>query len=293
MSQDRTSPEASSTKRALRALQEMQVRLAELEGQARDPIAIVGMGCRFPGARHLDAFWEMLENGRDGITEVPPDRWDINSLYHPDSSVPGTVMTRWGGFLDELDQFDAQFFGISPREAPHVDPRQRLMLEVVWEALEDAGIPPDNLAGTDTGVFFGVLTNDYDQLVSKDLTRFQVYTGIGTANSIVANRISYFLDLHGPSLVIDTACSGSLLATDLACRSLRAGQTSLAIAGGVAVNLQPNGEIFFSRAGSLSKEGKCRTFDSGANGMIRSEGAGVVVLKPFHARLLMAIACMP
>ena len=166
--------EGSAAKRALRALQEMQARLAELEGRVREPVAIVGMGCRFPGAPDLDSFWQMLVEGRSGVGEVPADRWDINALYHPDPGIAGRVMTRFGGFLDGLDEFDAHFFGISPREAPHVDPRQRLMLEIVWEALEDAGIPPDSIAGSDTGVYFGVLTNDYDQLISEDLSRFEV-----------------------------------------------------------------------------------------------------------------------
>lgn len=270
----------STTKRALRALQEIEAKLAALEAGRREPIAIVGMGCRLPGAKNLAAFWQLLCEGRDAIREVPPERWDINAYYDPDSRVGGKVASRWGGFLEGVEWFDAQFFGISPREAPYVDPRQRLMLEVCWEALEDAGIAPDSLAGSSTGVYVATLSNDYDSIVSQDYTLINSFTGTGTANSIVANRISYFLDLRGPSLVLDTACSGSLLAIDLACRSLRSGETTLALAGGVGVNLLPKCDIFFSSAGALSPDGRCQAFDRRANGIVRGEGAGVVVLKP-------------
>jgi myxalamid-type polyketide synthase MxaE and MxaD len=254
--------------------------------QQLEPIAIVGMGCRYPGAEGLSAFWDLLIQGRDAVKEVPPERWDVNAYYHPDPNAAGKIKGRCGGFLDQVDRFDAAFFGISPREAPHVDPRQRLMLEVAWETLEDAGIPPERLAGSRTGVYVATLTNDYDQQISRDLTRFEVYTGIGTANSIVANRISYFFDLRGPSLVVDTACSGSLVAIHLACQALRAGETGLALAGGVSVNLLPSGDVFFSRAGSLSPDGRCKPFDAAANGMVRGEGAGLVALK----RLSQALA---
>ncbi len=184
-----------------------------------------------------------------------------------------------GGFLEDLDRFDASFFGISPREAPHIDPRQRKVLEVAWEALEDAGMPPPSLAGSATGVYMATLSNDYDMMISQNYSRISAATGAGTANSIIANRLSYVLDLHGPSLALDTACSGSLLAIELACRSLRAGETSLAITGGVSINLLPKADMFFSRAGALSPVGRCKTFDSAADGIVRSEGVGVVVLK--------------
>ncbi|HZT33354.1 MAG TPA: type I polyketide synthase [Bryobacteraceae bacterium] len=245
----------------------------------REPIAIIGMGCRYPGAPGLAQFWDLLIEGRDAVKEVPPERWDVNAYYHPDQNAAGKIKARCGGFLDEVDRFDAAFFGISPREAPHVDPRQRLMLEVAWETLEDAGIPPEQLAGSRTGVYIATLTNDYDQLISRDLTRFQIYTGIGTANSIVANRVSYFFDLRGPSLAVDTACSGSLVAIHLACLGLRAGETEMALAGGVSLNLLPSGDVFFSRAGSLAPDGRSKPFDASANGMVRGEGAGLVALK--------------
>jgi myxalamid-type polyketide synthase MxaE and MxaD len=244
-----------------------------------EPIAIVGMGCRYPGADGLDAFWDLLRHGRDAVTEVPASRWDVDAFYDPDPAAPGKMASRWAGVIDRLDEFDAAFFGISPREAPHVDPRQRLALEVAWEALEDAKIPPDSLAGTRTGVFMATLTNDYDHLLFNDLHRADAYSGAGTANSIVANRISYFLDLRGPSLALDTACSGSLIAVHLACESLRRGESTLALAGGVNVNLMPKSNVFFSKAGALSPNGRCRTFDRSADGMVRSDGAGIVVLK--------------
>jgi acyl transferase domain-containing protein/NAD(P)-dependent dehydrogenase (short-subunit alcohol dehydrogenase family)/acyl carrier protein len=249
------------------------------QAAATEPIAIIGMGCRFPGIHGPDEYWNVLTQGIDVISEVPRGRWDIQALYHPDASRAGKIASRFGGFLNHLEEFDAAFFSISPREAPHVDPRQRVMLEIAWEALEDAAIPPTSLAGSKTGVFAATLTSDYDQILSRDIRLFQVYSGTGTANSIIANRISYFLDLHGPSITLDTACSGSLVAVDLACKSLRAGESDIALAGGIAINLLPNGDVFFSRAGSLSPDGRCHTFDSNANGIVRSEGAGIVVLK--------------
>ena len=234
------------------------------------PVAVIGLACRFPGAASPDKFWRLLHEGEDAITSAPPDRWRPGGLG---------AAGRFGGFLHGIDRFDAAFFGISPREAPHVDPRQRLVLELAWEALEDAGIPPDSLAGSDAGVLIAVLSNDYDQLLFRDLDRVDAYSGPGTANSIVANRVSYALDLHGPSLVVDTACSGSLVALHLACQSIRSGESHVALAGGVSINLLPHGDMFFAAAGGLSPDGRCRTFDAAANGIVRSEGAGLVVLK--------------
>jgi len=197
-----------------------------------EPIAIIGIGCRFPGAKGPRAFWRLLCEGVDAITEIPRSRWDINTLYSPDQAAPGKMVTRRGGFLEDLDRFDANFFGISPREAVHIDPRQRLTLELAWEALEDAGIPPDSLAGSETGVFIATLSGDYSEILFDDLSRVDAYSGPGTANSVIANRLSYFFDLRGPSLALDTACSGSLVAIHLACQSLRAGESSMALAGG-------------------------------------------------------------
>lgn len=269
----------SLVKRALLAIRTLQAELASAKEGPNEPVAIIGMSCRYPGGENPEAFWSLLVHGEDAISEVPRERWDIDTLYDPDAFRPGTVVSRKGGFLEHLDRFDASFFGISPREAPHVDPRQRILLEISWEALEHAGISPDSLAGTPAGVFVASLTNDYDHLLFQDLQRAEAYSGAGTANSILANRLSYFLDLRGPSMVVDTACSGSLIAIHLACESLRRGESSLALAGGVNVNLMPKSNVFFSRAGALSPHGRCATFDKDADGMVRSDGAGIVVLK--------------
>lgn len=271
----------SPVKQALVALRELQARL----DARNEPVAIIGMACRYPGADSVRDLWRMLLDRTDAITEVPPERWDIHRLYDSDPAAPGKVTSRKGGFLRRIDEFDPAFFGISPREAPHVDPRQRVMLEIAWEALEDAGIPPDSLAGSATGVFVATLTNDYDHVLFEDLYRVEAYSGAGTANSVVANRISYFLDLHGPSMALDTACSGSLLAVHLACESLRNGESTLALAGGVSINLLPKSNVFFSRAGALSPNGRCKTFDRDANGIVRSDGAGIVVLKLLSSAL--------
>ena len=246
----------------------------------KEPIAIIGMACRYPGAESPEALWQLLCDGTDPITEVPPERWDINKYYHPKPSTPGKIMSRYAGFLENLEKFDAQFFGISPREAPHIDPRQRVMLEVAWEALEDAGIPPNSLAGSKTSVYVSTLRNDYGSLINDHSAAVRIYTGPGTANSVVANRLSYVLDLRGSSIALDTACSGSLVALNLAHRSLQSGESTLALVGGISINLLPRGDLFFSQAGALASDGRCKTFDHRANGIVRSEGAGMIVLKP-------------
>jgi acyl transferase domain-containing protein/acyl-CoA synthetase (AMP-forming)/AMP-acid ligase II/acyl carrier protein len=254
-------------------------------GVADEPIAIVGIGCRFPGADGPAAFWRLLSGGVDAISEVPPDRWDADAFYDPDPSVPGTAVTRQGGFLREVDQFDHRFFAISPRESAQMDPQQRLLLEVAWEALEDAGQVPDRLAGSRTGVFVGISTNDYGYLRLGQPGLVDAYTGTGNALSIGANRLSYFFDFHGPSMAIDTACSSSLVGVDLACRSLRDGECSMALAGGVNVMLSPALSINFTKARLMAPDGRCKTFDAGADGYVRGEGAGVVVLKPLGKAL--------
>jgi acyl transferase domain-containing protein/acyl carrier protein len=266
-------------------LRKLRSELEAVEESGKEPIAIVGAGCRLPQAGDPRAFWRLLCEGGCVITEVPPERWDVGEYFDPDAKARGKISSRWGGFLEDLHSFDAAFFGISSREAPHVDPRQRLLLEVAWEALEDAGIPPHSLAGSRTGVYVATLTSDYDFCFNSDNTLRDSFTGAGTADSVVANRISYFLDLKGPSLTLDTACSGSLLTVELACRSLRLGETTLALAGGVSVNLLPAGDIFFSRAGALSPDGRCRSFDRDANGIVRGEGAGIVALKTLSRAL--------
>ncbi len=242
-----------------------------------EPIAIVGMGCRFPGAQNPEQFWQLICNGIDAITEVPGDRWDIEALYDPGN--PSKMNTRWGGFLEQVDQFDAQFFGIAPREAVYMDPQQRLLLEVAWEALEDAGQAVDQLAGSNTGVFVGISGSDYHQRLRNSYGEINAYMATGNAFSIAANRLSYLFDLRGPSMAIDTACSSSLVATHLACQSLRSGESNLALAGGVNLLLSPELTIILSQAQMMSADGRCKTFDARANGYVRGEGCGIVVLK--------------
>ncbi|WP_433227496.1 type I polyketide synthase [Actinomadura formosensis] len=250
-----------------------------------EPIAIIGMGCRFPRADGPDEFWRLLLDGVDAIREVPPDRWKADELYDADPAAPGKMITRWGGFLDDVDRFDREFFGISPREASAIDPQQRLLLEVAWEALEDAGQVVTALAGTDTGVFIGISSYDYALLQAPRLEGIDAYWGTGVALSVAANRISYMLDLRGPSLAVDTACSSSLVALHTACQSLWSGQSHLAIAGGVNMVLSPAFGINLTKAGVLAPDGRCKTFDASADGYVRGEGAGIVVLKPLERAL--------
>jgi phthiocerol/phenolphthiocerol synthesis type-I polyketide synthase C len=255
--------------------EERQVNEADAPTLSADePIAIIGIGCRFPGADDPAAFWRLLTEGRDAVGDIPPERWNPD----PDS-------VRRGGFLDHVDQFDAKFFNISPREAARIDPQQRLLLEVAWEALEDAGQPTERLAGSPTGVFVGVSTYDYGSIQFGRPDLIDAYSGTGGALSIAANRLSYALDLHGPSMAIDTACSSSLVAVHLACRSLRDGESTLAIAGGVNVILSPALGLNFSKATLMAADGRCKTFDAAADGYVRGEGAGVVILKPLSQAL--------
>ncbi|MBN8657042.1 MAG: AMP-binding protein, partial [Anaerolineae bacterium] len=244
----------------------------------REPIAIIGMSCRFPKAANPNAFWDLLRNGVDAISEVPADRWSVDEFYSSDSTA-GKVTSRWGGFLEDVDLFDTQFFGISPREATRMDPQQRLLLEVSWEALENAFISPASLAGTRTGVFVGISSNDYSRLQFDDAEKIDAYAGTGNAHSIAANRLSYFYDLRGPSMAIDTACSSSLVAAHLACQSLQNGESDLGVVGGVNLILTPELTITFSQARMLSPDGRCKTFDASADGYVRGEGCGVIILK--------------
>ena len=257
-------------------------RVREANGEA---IAIIGIGCRFPGAPDARAFWNLLRNAVDAIREVPADRFNLHDFYDPDPAAPGKIVTRWGGFIEHVDQFDAHFFGISPREAARMDPQQRLLLELTWEALEDAGQVREHLAGTPTGVFIGISNNDYGRIQFNDLDRIDAYAGTGNALSIAANRISYVFDFRGPSIALDTACSSSLVAVHQACDSLRSGESTLALAGGVNLILSPAITINFTKAGAMALDGRCKAFDARANGYVRSEGAGVVVLKPLSRAL--------
>ncbi|MGI2902856.1 beta-ketoacyl synthase N-terminal-like domain-containing protein [Tolypothrix sp. VBCCA 56010] len=244
-----------------------------------EPIAIIGTGCRFPGANNPESFWQLLRNGVDTITEVPKERWDIDTLYDPKPATPEKMNTRCGGFLEQVDQFEPSFFGISPREAEPMDPQQRLLLEVAWEALENAAIVPQKLAGSKTGVFIGICNADYHRLTYQDSSRINAHSGTGTAFSIAANRVSYVLDLRGPSVAIDTACSSSLVAVHFACQSLQNGESNLCLVGGVNLILSPEPSITFSQAHMMSADGRCKTFDASANGYVRGEGCGIVVLK--------------
>ncbi|MCI0394193.1 MAG: AMP-binding protein, partial [Chloroflexi bacterium] len=244
-----------------------------------EPIAVIGLGCRFPGAPDPDAFWQLLHDGVDAIREVPPDRWDVDAFYAAKDGVRGKMNTRWGGFLDQIDHFDPRFFGIAPREASRMDPQQRLLLEVAWEALENAGLIPGDLAESATGVFVGISSYDYSRLQFSDPGQIDAYAGTGNAHSIAANRLSYLLDLRGPSLAVDTACSSSLVAMHLAIQSLRNGESDLALAGGVNLLLAPELTITFSQARMMAADGRCKTFDARADGYVRGEGCGLVVLK--------------
>lgn len=243
-------------------------------------IAIIGMSCRFPGGvRSPEGLWELLKRGGDAITEVPPARWDMRAYYDPDPEKAGKTYSRWCGALSDVDQFDAAFFGIPPREAVSLDPQQRLLLEVSWEALERAGQPPDRLVGSASGVFVAIGGNDYGSLLQRGSSELDVYALTGNMTSMAAGRLSYLLGLNGPSLVVDTACSSSLVAVHLACQSLRSGECSLALAGGANLLLSPDGMVSASRLRALSPEGRCKTFDASADGFVRSEGCGIVVLK--------------
>ncbi len=240
-----------------------------------EPIAIVGMSCRFPGAVDPEAFWSLLTGAVDAVSERP-ERWARGGEARPEIA---RMTTMAGGFLDAIDTFDADFFGISPREAMHMDPQQRLLLEVAWEALERAGALGAADSGSRTGVFIGVSSNDYAQLMVRDGAALDAYVGTGTASSIAANRLSYQLDLRGPSLAVDTACSSSLVAVHLAVKSLRRGECDAALAGGVNLLLSPDPSVAFSHARMMAARGRCRTFDAGADGYVRGEGCGVLVLK--------------
>ncbi|NET03380.1 MAG: acyltransferase domain-containing protein [Symploca sp. SIO2B6] len=245
----------------------------------REPIAITGIGCRFPGANNPEQFWQLLRKGVDAITEIPTNRWEQDSIYAGNAHNCETVNKRVGGFIESVDLFDPHFFKISPREAASIDPQHRLLLEVAWEALEDAGQVPEQIAGSSTGVFVGVSSREYAQIVFNNPFD-NPYAVIGTNPSLAANRISYFFDFRGLSLGINTACSSSLVAVDLACRSLWRGDSSLALAGGVNLMLLPSATNSLAKAGMLSPTNRCKTFDASADGYVRGEGGGLVILKP-------------
>ena len=277
------------------ALMAKQVRADSRNVLAADPIAVVGMACRVPGADSPDQFWQLLCNGIDTVSTIPTDRWDANSWFNSDLSATAKSTTKSGAFLKQIDSFDADYFGILPREAERMDPQQRLFLEVAIEAIDDAGFPQERLRGSRAGVFVASIHNDYAQLQYNDPETIDLRTLTGTLHSVLANRLSYLLDLRGPSISIDTACSSSLVAIHLASQSLRLGETDIAIAGGVSLMIVPELMVAMSKVGFMSPDGRSKTFDASADGFGRGEGCGIVVLKRLsdavadHDRILAVI----
>jgi iturin family lipopeptide synthetase A len=272
----------SSSQRLLFVLQQAKTQLQAVEYQKHEPIAIIGMGCRFPGkANNPEAYWHLLQAGVDAITAIPSNRWDINTFYDHNPDTPGKMYTKYGAFLEEVDGFEPKFFNISPREAIAIDPQQRLLLEVSWEALENAGQATQQLQGSKTGIFIGIGSEDYSQLTinSGDFTRIDPHSSLGNARSIAAGRLAYIFGFQGPCLQLDTSCSSSLLAVHLACQSLRAKESNLALAGGVNLILSPETSIGLCKLKALSVDGHCKTFDAAADGYARGEGCGIIVLK--------------
>ncbi|MGW8956313.1 SDR family NAD(P)-dependent oxidoreductase [Paenibacillus sp. NPDC055715] len=256
-----------------------------IAGRDEDAVAIIGMSCRFPESENLQEYWDNLLAGKDMISQIPEDRWDWRKLYGDPVKETGKTNIKWGGFIKDVHHFDAAFFGISPREAELMDPQQRLFMETVWETIEDSGYKPSELWGSKTGVFVGATTSDYIELLKENRVPVEAHTSTGLFHSILANRISYYFNFHGPSEPVDTACSASLVAVSRAVESLKNGRCDLAIAGGVNVLLSPTLYISFNKAGMLSPEGRCRTFDDQANGYVRGEGSGAVLLKPLRKAL--------
>ncbi len=278
----------SPTKRALLAIKALQAKLDAIEKAQREPIAIIGMSCRFPGgADSPTAFWKLLKKKTDAVSEVPVDRWPIDKYHSDEPDLPGKMVSRSGGFIPHLYDFDASFFRVSPREAITLDPQQRLALELGWESLENAGIvlgtaKGDKATGDErsVGVFLGISSIDHwQQVLAQSPEQIDAYLATGNSHSVAAGRLSFLLGVNGPSLAIDTACSSSLVALHLACQSLRQQECALALVGGVNRILTPAASINFSKARMLSVDGRCRTFDQAASGFGRAEGGGMVVLK--------------
>ncbi len=251
------------------------------------PIAIVGIACRFAGGiTNVESFWKTVLLGVDAIGEIPADRMRVDSLYDPNPSTPGKMITRWGGFLDRIDEFDAEFFGISPREAERMDPQQRILCELAWETVEDAGIDPDQLEGRRVGVYIGQWTGDFESRLFAESSQVDFLATQGTGRYATSGRLSYVLGLRGPSLTIDTACSSSLAAVHLACQAIRSGDCEAALAGGVNLILQPEITVAYSQVRMMASRGRCRFGDADGDGYVRSEGAGLVLLKPLSRAVL-------
>ncbi len=258
-----------------------QVAAQAAQKQQPEPIAVISMACRFPGGANTpEAYWQMLQAGTDAITEIPKERFDAEAYFDPDPEAPGKIATRWGGFVDGIDQFDPQLFGIAPREAISMDPQQRMLLETSWEALETAGYAPDNLDGSPTGVFVGICNSEYYHLLSDtDKSQIDTYASTGMAHSVASGRVSYVFGLQGPSLSVDTACSSSLVALHLAVQSLRSRECRMALAAGVNAILSVDTTISLSKGRMMAADGRCKAFDAAADGFVRAEGCGVVLLK--------------
>jgi acyl transferase domain-containing protein/NAD(P)-dependent dehydrogenase (short-subunit alcohol dehydrogenase family)/acyl carrier protein len=276
----------SGAKLAL-SIRQLRSQTSDADLLASEPIAIVGIGCRFPGGvQSADDYWSLLHEGRNAVTEVPAHRWNIEEYYHPEVQTPAKMNGRWGGFLENVDRFDPVFFGIAPREAANMDPQQRLLLEVAWEAFWDSGYAPEQLSGSSTGLFVAIYNSDYSRLLLGNESSIGSHTCAGVSNSMASGRISYLLDLHGPSISVDTACSSSLVSVHMAVQSLRARECSMAVAGGVSLKLTPEHYLCLSKLSMLSPDGLCHTFDAAANGFVPGEGCGLVVLKRLSDALI-------
>ena len=274
-----------------KTLEEANAEIARLQAELasrgkgniqKEPIAIIGMGCRYPGGvRTPEEFWHLLSSGEDILSDIPDDRWDFEAHFDPEITVPGKMYVRKGYYLDDIDQFDPQFFGLSPREAESLDPQQRLVMEVSWETLEHAGIAPSSLKGGKTGVFVGQYWDDYSsqRIYSTDNREIDRYAQLSALRGLTAGRICHLLDSHGPAIQLDTACSSSSLAVHLACLSLRNGESDLALAGGVSLVLAPEHLIGICQMNALSPDGRCKTFDASADGFGQGEGCGMIALK--------------
>lgn len=267
-------------KDALLELRRLRARNQELEARATEPVAVVGMACRYPGGiSGPEGLWTALRNGLDAVSEVPAARWDVDAHYDPDPDAPGKSYCRHGAFLDDVTGFDPVFFGMSPREAASVDPQQRLLLELAWEAIEHAGHDAHSLRRQRVGIFVGVGSDDYAHLTLRDMSRLDIYAGTGTSRSMAAGRLAYVLGVNGPALQVDTSCSSSLVALHLAAASLRSGECDAALAGGVHLLLSPLSLVMRAKLRALSANGRCRTFDAAADGFVPGEGGGLVLLK--------------